>query len=102
MVRNGRAESNFASAIRREPSAAGGKSRRLRGEVALVCAIQWTVGVSRLVCRRGQPPLDIENDRPKSRRILPGTEVDVHCVNELKGRSSGYLFAIISSGYVIS
>jgi hypothetical protein len=29
-------------------------------------------------------------------------KVDVHCVNELKGRSGGYLFAIISSGYVIS
>jgi hypothetical protein len=46
------------------------------------------------------PPLGIENDRRKNRRILPGAEVDVHCVNELKGRSSEYLFAINSGGYV--
>jgi hypothetical protein len=45
---------------------------------------------------------------PKSRRISRHNQtnllsnVDVHCVNELKGRSSVDLFAIDFSGYMIS
>jgi hypothetical protein len=38
---------------------------------------------------------------PTGIATIPGAKVDVHCVNQLKGRSSPCLFAIIFSGYVI-
>jgi hypothetical protein len=44
--------------------------------------------------------IDPESGKRKGIANIADTKVDVHCMNELKGRSIGYLFAIYSRGYV--